>query len=577
MSEAIQPVTLPASFTDPNKQSAALEKAVRERIGAQWSLASIDMEARTAYFAKASAVATVSGDGESKLITLPADVRPTDGERQATIVAEMYPGFTMVEFDPYLHRARLARLSEDELRARQALAYALGVKPWDVQVATVKDGFDVHLPASYTPSKHDKRLEEVVTTVIGRPGWYMKVDVAELTMAVRAGTLPTFPPLIPYPLKRPVPRFRLSDRSWAALPLGVALPEPGQQTGAEMALNLLDGIHTQLGGLSGAGKSVDLNTIIAGFLVRGGRLAIVDTPAKSVDFMWAKRYTMEGAGWGCDSLDQAVAVLGLVLEEGQRRAEVLRSHGVVKWTDLPDEFSNQFRPVLVVADEVTSLFFPEEEPKSLPKVHPLRVEAQEINLKKALLKKSIKRIAAEMRFVGIGLLLATQVASATTGITPDLRTNLQNKILKGSAPTKAQRSLVFSDPDALPPIPEWVAGDPTVARGVGLFHPEGRNPVVYKGFYACVDDLAAFIDAHGVPTTTCPHPSAADVARLVPTLADGDEDDYRPPPEPTVPDFGEREQPLRGAARASHQLAMSAAALRERAASPSTTGAQESA
>lgn len=571
MSNTIQPVNLPPSFTDVALHSASLERAVKEKIGQEWSLESVNMDERVAYFSRASAVTTISADGDSKLISLPGDVRPTDGARQETILAQMYPGYSMVEFDPYLRRARLARLSDDELRARQALAYALGVKPWDVQVAAVTGGFDVLLPGSYTPSKHDKALDEVVTTVIGRPGWYMEVDPQVPSMQIREGTLPTFEAVIPYPTQAPVPTFSLDSKDWAAIPLGQALPKPGQQVGDEVCLNLLDGAHTQLGGLSGAGKSVDLNVIIAGFLARGGKLAIIDLPAKSVDFMWVKRFCAPGMGWGCDSLAQAVAVCELLLEEGARRAEILRQHGVVKWTDLPGELSRDMPPILLLADEVTGLFFPEEEPKSLPKDHPLRLEAQEINLHKAMLKKAIKRIAAEMRFVGIHLLLSSQVASASTGITPDLRTNLHHKILKGSAPTKAQRNLVFSDPDAMPTIPHWVASDSGVSKGVGLFHPEGGTPVVYKAFFASVDQLQEFIVAHGAPSTDSPEPSPAQVARLVPSLMDGDEEDYIPPPrggEGWPSQGSEDDEQLRGAAKAAHELAMSAAQLRAAKASP---------
>ena len=110
-------------------------------------------------------------------------------------------GWEMVEFDPLAFRARVAPVSTDELRARSALSNALGCKPWEVQVKAVsKDrsdrlGYDVVLPKTYVPSKHNAKIEEAVTCVFGRPGWFFEVAWADdglVTMKVRPGKLPTF-------------------------------------------------------------------------------------------------------------------------------------------------------------------------------------------------------------------------------------------------------------------------------------------------------------------------------------------------------------------------------------------------
>src|SRR5699024_12037497 len=108
--------------------------------------------------------------------------------------------------------------------------------------------------------------------------------------------------------------------------------------------------------------------------------------------------------------------------------------------------------IFVVVDELTGLFMLEEVPK-LAKDDPLRIEAEEINSQKSRLKRNIKKIAAELRFVGIKLLLSTQVASASTGITPDLRTNLGNKALLGATPTDGHRSLALNDQNVVPRVP----------------------------------------------------------------------------------------------------------------------------
>ena len=70
-----------------------------------------------------------------------------------------------------------ARLDEATSRCRSAVAVALGVKPWAVRARPrTGGGFDLELPESYSPSRHDKKLAEVATSVVGRDGWYVDVD-----------------------------------------------------------------------------------------------------------------------------------------------------------------------------------------------------------------------------------------------------------------------------------------------------------------------------------------------------------------------------------------------------------------
>lgn len=239
----------------------------------------------------------------------------------------------------------------------------------------------------------------------------------------------------------------------------------------------------------------------------------------SVDFAWCKKFVRDG-GWGCKDMASAVTALALVMEEGERRAKIIGEHKVTKWTELPASYTDEFKPIVVIVDELTGLFYPEEEPKQLPKDHPLRVEAQEINLQKALLKKYIKRIAAELRFVGVSLLLSSQVASANTGIDPSLRTNLHHKVLMGAKPTDGNRRLVLSNPERVPQVPANVQGDSAASRGTGAAEPEGQAACVFKSYYADVADFDKWLTERGVPTTKRPDPTASQIAKHTPSLAD---------------------------------------------------------
>jgi hypothetical protein len=114
----------------------------------------------------------------------------------------------------------------------------------------------------------------------------------------------------------------------------------------------------------------------------------------------------------------------------------------------------------VIVDELTGLFALEAVPKAgkdAPQLlRDMADEANRTNLFKEILKNGIKRVAAELRFTGVFLTLATQVASANTGIDPSLRTNLHHKLIMGAKPTEGNRRLVFSDPDRVPLVPENV-------------------------------------------------------------------------------------------------------------------------
>lgn len=874
-------ITLPAGF-DPGRHVKALVKKIADRYGDGFEIDSIDPAQGVAYASRQAAVTEVTATAltpDSFEVRLVRGTKPSDGDRVATKMADQYPGLVMTRFEPFLGKAVLSKLDPATTRCRGAVATALGVKPWDVQaLPRIDGGFDLELPSSYVSSKHDAKLEEVATSVVGRVGWYVAVNVAALTASIIPSTPPTFPAAFTYPLTDPVPPFSLTSTDWAKIPLGHVLPAPGVEVGPLFSIDLLAGAHIQVGGVSGGGKaqplttrlpvpvsdrfptgwatvgeleagdrvfsaegrpvtvtgfsetvtapvhevvfadgqtvrcggdhlwqvstsasrsaaggpvapaarirrlramadsvptdaggdlssiarlaglapgalarmglplrhlraaapvfaaaggpaaspagpatypvgevlhavarrldghdrdvvstaemrtalsaptgspgfavhcaaairpapgivlpdtptqagltlggagavsdaidpaylradvaarrelldslrrsagdtrvvgdredvrihttnavafasvvelvrslgltttevsggaersvvfrvgddeepdsgpdevggwhhivgvtvtdpepmrclhvddpehlyltdgfipthnSVVINDFIAGALARSAELVVVDLPSKSVDFLWCKKFCRDG-GWGCDSLPAAVTALALVMAEGERRARVLAEHHVIKWTDLPPD--SDVRPIVVIIDELTGLFYPEKVPK-LAKDHPLVIEANEINLQKAILEKFIKRIAAELRFVGVHLLVSSQVASVATGIDPAMRTNLHHKILMGSKPTDGNRRLVLSDPGRVPKVPGNVQADSDASRGTGVAEPEGREPCVFKSFYSDTAGLDAWLLGRGVPTSERPAPTTSEIAQHTPSLDDAD-------------------------------------------------------
>ena len=556
------PVSLPEGF-DPERDQGSLEARVQQLRGEQWTLASIDVEAGKAYFVISDTVTTIVERGGRKGARLPADVRPSDGAKQATLLAEVfnlrYPGqgWVMTEFDPYLHQAVMERLDADELRAREALATALGVRPWEVQVHKVDAGFDVHLPASYAPSRHDVRIDEAVTAAIGRPGWYFTVDAQALTMQVRAGALPTFPAVVPYPFDAPI------GDTWS-IPLGTALGSGGNPNHELMAgFSDVPGLLST--GTAGSGKSVGVNALITGALLRGWELVVVDAPHKAVDFLWCKDFCRPG-GWGCDSKEQALTALDLVYEHGQKIARLLKKHEAQKVGDLPERLRPA--PVLIVVDEATALFMLEPVPKGIPKDHPLVVDALNKNVVTQTLIKRVSTIPAEMRFAGLRIIVSTQMAQAKTGFDGPLKANLAHRVLWGANPSESARGFALSNPRDVPHVPEWVRADEAAARGTGVAEMEGLTPAVIKGYFATTSQLREHLLAAGVPCCPHPEPTAAQIAAHTPSLDDTAGPSQTPElvrleAEGGFGDLGGHPDELKGTARAAHELAVSAAIRRK--------------
>lgn len=555
-------IDLPKGF-DPNKHTRALVRIVAEKHGDGWEIDSIDPVRGTATVSRMAEVTEVTeAAADSFMVRLARGTKPADGEKVAAKMESQHPGYYMTQFEPFLGQATLTKLDDRSVRARGALAVALGVKPWEVQVFPTADGgFDVTLPKTYVPSKHDDKLNEVAETVIGNEGWFVATNPAELTAHVTPADPPTFPEAIPYPFGR-----KDGGGIWQ-IPFGRALGREGKD-GPAVVLDFDGTPGALVSGVAGGGKSVTLNSIIAGALERGYELCIGDVPHKAVDFTWCKPFCRPG-GFGCASPEATLTMLRMVYEEGQRRAKLLAEYDVQKIQELPAEVRP--KPILVVLDEVTGMFALEEVPKGIPKTHPLVQEALQKNLVVQLIKKYVAKIPAELRFVGIRIIVSTQMAQANTGISVPLKTNLANRMLLGANPNESARGHALLDPRSAPYVPENVKADEKASKGVGVAELEGQAPVVFKSYLASTREYQEYLLQIGVPTTDQPEPTAQQIARYTPSL-DDDGVDERPVSRLDseggwgAPDGRDVPAPrLRGAAAAAHQLAVEEAQFARRA------------
>ncbi len=512
---------LPAGF-DPQSHLKALTALIAEKHGEGFEIDFIDPVANIASASRHVAITSVSAAGNGRAavreVRLPKDTKPSDGEKVAAKMADEYPEYAMVKFDPFLKRATLAPMDAATRRARDAVAVALGVKPWDVGIEPRPDGgYDLALPRTYVPSKHDDKLEEVAVAVVGQDGWYVEANAQTLRASIIPSDPPTFPLTVNHPLHHGNGKLVLESDQWARVPIGVTLAPPGADEGDELQADFLTTPHFLASGTTGSGKGFTIMALLAGSVANGWEVSIVDGVKGGVDFAEFQPF-VRNSGWG-DDLTSACCVIAMTYEEGVRRKNLIKSHNVQKWTQLPA--SEKVRPILLVVDELTSLISPEPIPKGVAKDNPLVTEIALRNLTKATILNNIGKIARELRFAGISLVCATQVASTSTGIPTELRANLGAKLLLGAKPTDNNRRLALNDPDAVPKIPLNIASDKDASRGVGVYEFEGQETGVVKTYYASPDHYARWLNSFGAMTTKFPRPSSAEIAAYTPSLEDG--------------------------------------------------------
>ena len=275
-------------------------------------------------------------------------------------------------------------------------------------------------------------------------------------------------------------------------------------------------------------NSVTTQGIIFNALARGWRLALINTKDKATDFMWAKPFVAPHM-WGCDSVAQSVAVAKLVAEEGERLGELLSKHGASKWQDLPAEERLKNPPLLLVADELAALLTADRLPAGLSreqKALPEFVQMQQDLLEASLLGTSLAKIPAVYRAAGIRTIYLTQQPNEKYGFSTKLKGNLPHRIMLGTSPSQAEKGHAFRTPEKVPDVPPNIAVDAKAARGVGLAHLDGSEPIVFKGFFAPLEKYLEAAAKMAFPTTSIPEPTEEQIARLVPRVdADVDAED----------------------------------------------------
>lgn len=504
---------LPEGFV-LERHKTALEAQVAKSRGTGWKLKNVSRDGKSATFEREVSVTQVEVAEEMVTLQLNSDeAKVSAGDSVAANYEDRYVGFYLTDFQPHLKRAEMTKLTAGAVRTRKALSVALGCKPWEVKIKTNADGgYTLGLPQTYMPSKHDAKIEEVTETVAGNVGWRVEINPKSLAAKIIPGEPPLFPEMVPYPMHELGPDGELDSTL-----IGVSLPPEGVGIGRRVYIDWTSQSFALCGGTPGSGKTVMINSVLSQQRSSGAELVIVDDKSKAVDFDWCKGYVRPG-GWGCDSEKQAVAALAMVYEEGNRRSGVLREMKINNWLDMPP--GKRFKPIFVVVDELSALLVLDPVPRGLSKDNALVVEVNELNYMRQLIARYINKIIAEQRFVGVRMLLSTQITNANTGLPPSTKGKIGHRILQGSNPSAPQRDQMFNDAKGVPTVPPHVQASGKNARGVGVADLEGEAPILYKSLFASVGDYLKRFEELGIATTSNPEPTATQIAKYVPSLED---------------------------------------------------------
>lgn len=573
----IRRVKLPRGFDPTNEQhmvklnTQIQEAAAKDKSLAHYTIFRIDEQQGCAFLAPMDADPDdIQGDVKYFQVDV---AQAQDPKRTSKYYEERNPGYFMTDLNPVQRTVTMERLDEKTLAARRIFANVIHVDPWQVRVtSTPEGGWKIRIrkdAATWVQSKYGKAMQEAVERV-GRPGWWFKADPESNVVMVYPGVLPTFPAKVPMPEKV----WRHPDPSRAYF--GVKLPERGRKSGEPAWIDWKNNPGVLVSGASNGGKSVLINSIIYNHLAAGGDLAVVDDADKSGDFAWCAPWIHSHCN-GCDGIESCAAVLKYILEICSERADYIKERGRMNWYGLDEEDKRRYPLMLLVCDEIAQWAVPPKVPSGLDKDNPDLIRAKyEVAIKSASFT-SLLRISQKARFAGICFLYSAQYANQQNGLDPSVRVNLTAKILPGEKVAGTVFDNVLNDPRSAPHVPQNVIRD-GVGRGCGVAEITGQESFVYKGYYE--ED-----PGHGREWSDIllerlesirPRPQGSDcgrmppeeITRLVPAAMErpggGDEDGEREPSRLEREggfgldgrDAADRDEPLRGAARAAHASAV---------------------
>ncbi|WP_404430705.1 hypothetical protein LG299_12500 [Microbacterium lacus] len=429
-----------------------------------------------------------------------AQLRAAEAGALAVWVERELAGATLLSLDLDGRAAVAGPLDPVTRRVRDELARGFGARPDEVAVEVESDS-DGILQVDVT--RHpDMRAREAdaVRTLFRRtaeaaiPGFHPDwvVDVDRLGNSARLERRPrrelparvALEPLLP---------TSVDPADWNVLPVGVT-PE-----GAPAGQDLLAAPMALVVGPTGSGKTVALLADAAQRLARGHDVCVLDAAKGGADFAAIEPFCRGFAR----EYDEAVALIKAVYAEGRRRRAILLRERVGNTVDLSDEVraAEGIRPLTLIVDEAASLLLVPAVPKGLDKDDPEVLEAQELAAQKGLLKSYIGKIARELRFVQVHLVVAMQRPDAAI-LDGEIRSNLSHRvqlIAPGKPIGQTELQMLFPADVVTVVYDQIERFDDGRSRGLAVFAAEGGDVTAVRVAYTPQSELEALLRARGVP------------------------------------------------------------------------------
>lgn len=251
-------------------------------------------------------------------------------------------------------------------------------------------------------------------------------------------------------------------------------------------------VHMIMVGMSGTGKSVTIQMVVAAALAKGSWVAVIDPSKGGTDFAFADDWLIAPRA---KEPDEAAATLEALYQEVQDRKALHQEYRVGSWKDLPKDVR---RPeVLVIIDEFTSLVMSEKLPpkSSDPSAQRERSKMEQRNAKRAKIGNLIGKIFREARSVGFAVMLGTQkLDSKTLSMVPggnDLKTNA-SRIILGN-PALGELASALRDPYHVPDMGDYVP------QGRGRFESAVSGAEPFQTWWAEQPELRDFLAGEGAP------------------------------------------------------------------------------
>jgi len=543
-SPGLQLVTLPPGYNDGRDRGKLVAK-MRARIPGDPQVETIIRDSSTVTAVVVQGTPSWRPAAGSETRTTPPDVRDADAARVDAHLRES--GKTLLAWDHAGGRMLVGILAPVELALRDRLAAVTKRSPWELRLSTrwaldpdTGGGvlhevtiFNAPILAEDAAKARERWTAIAQGTVGGHSGWRAEVDGVSQTVTLTAGAALDLP-------ERAEPMWALMD-SLPRETFGFATDGFSQPVTIDLGTNG----GSLIAGKQGSGKSVLLQILLYNALISEIDICIVDPVKGGSDFAVFESFVRPG-GWGCESYDEALAVVEGVYAEGLRRKALHKRYGVGKWSELPPEVieSEGIRPIFLVVDEATSLVQQDFVPKSLAPSDPRRAAIEEQNGTKELIVSELAKIARELRAVGVRPVLGTQRYEANAFGGGGLRANLGNRILMGRA-NAASIQMAVEDPGDMAEAYTMAHGQQAstgsdaglgIGRaGRGVAEIDGRGHIPLQAWYASQNDLAAALRERGVVPQRGGRPAGAaeaDGGEGVPELT-------RVVPAATVVDVGE--------------------------------------